>query len=67
MGTNSGQNESFERFRHGRKIGDRSVIGRRAWVETWLFKKGKNLGPFEDRRKNASAEREVCEFRENWR
>ena len=42
MGTNSGQNESFEQILHGRMIGDRSLIGRRAWVETCLFKKVRN-------------------------
>ena len=40
METNSGQNESFEHF--GKKIVDRSVIGRRTW--TLLEIKGKMPG-----------------------
>ena len=33
----------------------------------WLFKKGENLGLFEDRGKVASAKGKVSKFRENWR
>ena len=40
VGANSGQNESFEQFWYGRKIGDRLIFVRRACVETCLFKGG---------------------------
>ena len=41
MRTNPGMNKTLQQFRHGGKVGDRSIISRGAGIEAFFFNRGR--------------------------
>ena len=48
MVLDSGQEETLKDLGNIVKVGDRSIVLRRVWIQTWLFEKWCDRGRFEN-------------------